>query len=213
MQEIRAIPRRSCQLRTTRRQFLAGGTVLSVGAGLAQVATTLAADPSEDESPIHREIDIKAPTRRVYEEQTRMPDIMHYLKIHAPADEVYRAITTADGIRGWWTRDAALEPKVGSIGEFGFNGRRFVAILKIVELKQPTQVKWQITNSAWSGDTIEFDPSAEEKDTRLFFAHRGFAQADQRYASATTRWGFYLLSLKQYLETGKGRPNPDDSDF
>jgi uncharacterized protein YndB with AHSA1/START domain len=142
-----------------------------------------------------------------------MPDIMHSLKINAPAEKVYQAIATADGIRNWWTRDAAIEPRLGGIGEFGFFGRRFVAKVKIIDLKQPASVKWQITNAAWPGDMIEFDLRPEEKHTRLFFAHRGFAQADQRYASATTRWGFYLLSLKRYLEAGKGTPNPDEPDF
>lgn len=142
-----------------------------------------------------------------------MPEIMHSLKIHAPVDRAYQAITAADGIRNWWTRDAALEPKLGGIGEFGFFGRRFVAQVKIVELKQPAHVKWQVTNAAWPGDSIEFDLSAVDNHTRLLFAHRGFAEADQRYASATTRWGFYLLSLKQYLESGTGTPNPDEPDF
>ncbi len=142
-----------------------------------------------------------------------MPEIMHSLKIHAPADQVHQAITTADGIRGWWTRDAAIEPMPGGIGEFGFFGRRFVATVKIAELDPPTHMKWHVTNAAWPGDTIEFDLRTEGTSTRLLFAHSGFAQADQRYASATTRWGFYLLSLKQYLETGKGTPNPDDGDF
>jgi hypothetical protein len=37
--------------------------------------------------------------------------------------------------------------------------------------------------------------------------------ADENYAAATTRWGFYLLSLKRCLETGKGSPNPEDTDL
>lgn len=142
-----------------------------------------------------------------------MPDIMHCLKMRAPTEKVYQAITTADGICNWWTRDAALEPRLGGMGELGFFERRLVAKVKVVELKPSTHAKWQITNAAWPGDTIEFDLNPEEKLTRLFFAHRRFARADQRYASATTRWGYYLLSLKQYVETGKGTPNPDDSDF
>ena len=142
-----------------------------------------------------------------------MPDIMHTLKIQASPDQVYRALTTAEGIRNWWTRDAALEPKVGGTGEFGFYGRRFVAKVKVDELKPQARVKWHVTNSAWPGDTVEFELRSEEKHTRLTFAHRGFPRADQGYASATTRWGFYLLSLKQHLETGKGMPNPDDADI
>lgn len=142
-----------------------------------------------------------------------MPDIMHTLKIRTSPDRAYEAIATAEGIRKWWTRDAALDPKVGGAGEFGFYGRRFVAKVKIDELEPQTSMKWRVTNSAWPGDTIEFNVCSEGEHTRLTFAHRGFLQADKGYASATTRWGYYLLSLKQHLETGKGTPNPEDADL
>lgn len=142
-----------------------------------------------------------------------MPEIMHTLKVNAEPERIYQAITTAEGIRNWWTRDAVLDPKVGGTGEFGFYGRRFVAKVEIDQLRPPMHVTWRITNPAWPGDTIEFDVSREDDHARLSFAHRGFGLADQRYASATTRWGFYLLSLKRYLETGAGTPHPDDIDL
>jgi hypothetical protein len=63
-----------------------------------------------------------------------MHDIMHLIKIHAPSERVYEAITTAEGIRQWWTRDAAIESKVGAVGEFGFSARRFVAQVTVEEL-------------------------------------------------------------------------------
>ena len=53
-----------------------------------------------------------------------MPDIMHLVKIRAAPERVYQAITTAEGIRNWWTRDTVLEPKIGATGEFGFYERR-----------------------------------------------------------------------------------------
>ncbi len=43
----------------------------------------------------------------------------------------------------------------------------------------------------------------------LSFAHRGFKQANEEYPLSTTGWGYYLVSLQQYLETGKGSPHPD----
>ena len=141
-----------------------------------------------------------------------MQDIMYLIKIHAPSERVYQAITTADGIRQWWTRDAAIEPKVGAAGEFGFNGKRFVAKITVEELNPVTRVRWKVANSAWQGNDIEFNLKADGNDTTLLFAHRGFPRADEGYASATTRWGFYLLSLKRYLQAGKGTPNPDDSE-
>ena len=142
-----------------------------------------------------------------------MADIMHTLKIQAPPDRVFQAIASADGIRNWWTRDASLEASVGGAGEFGFYNRRFVAKVVIDALEPPVRIKWRLTNAAWPGAVIEFSVKPESNHTRLSFAHRGYAEADQRYASATTRWGAYLLSLKSYLESGKGSPNPDDIDL
>src|SRR5579885_1384599 len=141
-----------------------------------------------------------------------MPDIMHTLKIQAPPDRVYRAITTAEGVRSWWTRDVSLDSAAGT-GEFGFYGRRFVVKIVIDALEPEARVRWRVANAAWPGDIVEFDVKPEAGHTRLAFAHRGFGEADQRYAGATTRWGVYLLSLKEYLETGKGKPNPDDIDL
>lgn len=141
-----------------------------------------------------------------------MQDIMHLIKIHVPSERVYQAITTADGIRQWWTRDATIEPKVGADGEFGFYGRRFVAKVSVEELNPVTGVRWKVANSAWPGSDIEFNLKPGGSETTLVFAHRGFPRADEGYASATMRWGFYLLSLKRYLQTGTGTPNPDDSE-
>jgi hypothetical protein len=74
-------------------------------------------------------------------------------------------------------------------------------------------VRWKVINEAWPGRDIEFNLKANGNDATLDFAHHGFPRADEGYASATTRWGLYLLSLKRYLETGKGTPNPDDSEL
>jgi uncharacterized protein YndB with AHSA1/START domain len=142
-----------------------------------------------------------------------MPDILHNLKIQTQPERLYQAIATAEGIRNWWTRDALLDTAVGGTGEFGFYGRRFVVKVGIDALEPQARVKWRVTNAAWPGDVVEFNVIPEAGHMRLAFAHRGFAEADQKYASATTRWCAYLLSLKGYLETGKGSPNPDDIDL
>ena len=85
--------------------------------------------------------------------------------------------------------------------------------MKVEELKPNSLVRWSVTNEAWDGKEVEFALRSNAGTTVLAFAHRGFKQADDKYASANTRWGFYLLSLKRYLETGTGTPNPDDGDF
>jgi uncharacterized protein YndB with AHSA1/START domain len=145
-----------------------------------------------------------------------MPDILHLLQINTSPERVYQALTTAEGIRNWWTRDAALDSKVGGTGEFGFYEHRFVIKARVDDLTSPAHVGWKkisSTHGAFDGTTIAFDLRPEGSGTVLSFAHRGFPQADDNYAGATTRWGYYLVSLKKYLETGKGTPNPDDIDF
>ena len=145
-----------------------------------------------------------------------MPDIMHQLQIDEPIERVYQAVATAEGIRNWWTRDVALESRAGGAGEFGFYGHRFVINVRVDELVPPHRVAWSIASSgqpAFAGTTVSFDLHAQNGETTLSFAHRGFKAADGGYADATTRWGYYLLSLKRYLKTGSGMPNPDDVDF
>jgi len=140
-----------------------------------------------------------------------MPDIMHLIKIHASPEQVYQVLTTAEGIRNWWTRDAVLESKIGGTGELGFYEHR-VTKIRVDELKAPVRVGWKTISSfrpEWDGTTITFDLRAEGSDTVLSFAHCGFEKADEVYALTTTGWGYYLVSLQQYLETGKGAPHPD----
>jgi len=141
---------------------------------------------------------------------------MHLVKIHASSDRVYQAITTAEGVRNWWTRDTNLESHIGGTGEFGFYGHRFVVNVRVQDLTPNAHVGWRMMSSgqpAFEGTTIAFDLRPAGGDTMLAFAHRGFKHADDGFASATTRWGFYLVSLKQYLESGRGTPNPDDLDL
>src|SRR5215467_8786855 len=94
-------------LMSSRRQWLRQGFVFATSIGVLPVVTAFGGTAfGKDEA---------------------MQDIMHLIKIHASSDRVYQAITTADGIRQWWTRDAAIDAKVGGAGEFGFYGKRFVA--------------------------------------------------------------------------------------
>ncbi|MBV8750595.1 MAG: SRPBCC domain-containing protein [Candidatus Eremiobacteraeota bacterium] len=141
-----------------------------------------------------------------------MADIMHLLTIDAPPERVYEALTTSDGIRSWWTRDADVDDHVGGIGEFRFYGGAAVTRVSIDELRPPARVVWTAQTARiapWAGTTITFELRPEHGQTVVTFAQRGFAQADDLYAIWTTGWGYYLVSLKQYLEFGEGAPHPD----
>ena len=140
-----------------------------------------------------------------------MPDIMHLVTIQAPPERVYQALTTAEGIRNWWMRDADLDPRVGGTCEVRWAPGLPIR-LGIEALDPPARVSWKTLSSfrpEWLGTTLTFDLEPRESGTALLLAHRGFQVADAIFARTTTGWGYYLVSLKQYLETGEGAPHPD----
>jgi uncharacterized protein YndB with AHSA1/START domain len=139
-----------------------------------------------------------------------MPDITQLARIHASPDRVYRALTTADGIRNWWTRDAIFESKVGGTAEFGFFNHRIVTRMRIDELTPPVRVGWRALWPAapgWEGTTVTFDLREEDGATLLSLTHRGFEQEDESYGRTAKGWAHYLLSLHRYLEAGEGTPH------
>jgi uncharacterized protein YndB with AHSA1/START domain len=141
-----------------------------------------------------------------------MPDIMHLLRIQATPERVYEAISTASGVREWWTRDAQLEDAVGGEGEFAFYDRQSVTRVVVEELVPAVRVRWKVVSAkagGWTGTTITFDLRADGDGAVLSFAQRGFVEANEWYARTTTGWAYYLVSLQQYLERGSGAPHPD----
>ncbi len=145
-----------------------------------------------------------------------MPDIVHLVRIRATPERVYQALTDAQDIRQWWTREAELDARVGGRGEFRFYDGKVVTQVRIEALEPSRHVAWRTTNSGapgeWKDTTISFELRAEGDETVLRFAHRGFAQESEGFALVSTGWAYYLVSLKRHLEAGDGAPQ-QDKDF
>lgn len=140
-----------------------------------------------------------------------MPDILHRLILRASPEEVYSALTTAEGVRNWWTRSASLDSRSGEF-RFPNYGPDAVTRVTVEEAVPARRVGWAVTSSfhpQWHGTSICFDLRPAGCETAVGLAHRGFLAADEHFAMVSTGWAYYLVSLKQYLETGQGGPNPD----
>jgi uncharacterized protein YndB with AHSA1/START domain len=141
-----------------------------------------------------------------------MVAIKHLLKIEVKPLLVYEALTMANGIRNWWTDNADLDGEVGGEGIFRFQYDTTVETkIKIISLQEPVLVSWLVLASfrpEQNGTIISFELRANGKATLLHFIQEGYTKADDTYALMNTGWAYYLVSLKRYLEKGKGQPSP-----
>jgi len=141
-----------------------------------------------------------------------MADIRHQVEIKTDQEKTYAALTTAEGIRSWWTDNADLDEQVGGAGIFRFHYDQTVeTVVRIADLQAPALVCWAVTSSfrpEQDGTVIRFELCREGSGTLVDFSHTGFERADETFELMNKGWAYYLVSLKRYLETGKGAPSP-----
>ena len=142
-------------------------------------------------------------------------DILHRVGIKAPLVEVYKALTTREGLAAWWTNNTQGDSKVGAVLQFRFSADG-VEIggfdMKVLELRPSTRVLWQVVEGPeeWVGTKISFDLRQEGEYAIVLFKHQGWKEPVEFMHHCSTKWATFLLSLKSLLEAGKGAPSPDD---
>jgi len=136
-----------------------------------------------------------------------MPSIKHHLLIKTQPEKVYTALTKTRGLCGWWTTGAKTDEHIGGTAEFIF-GERYYNKMKIINLKKCKTVEWECLegDKEWIGTTFLFDIEDKEGTAILRFSHNNWKEETDFFASCNFNWGYYLISLKQYCETGTGTP-------
>jgi len=143
-----------------------------------------------------------------------MVDILHKVGIKSPAAEVYSALTTTEGLAGWWTINTRGEGgALGGVLQFGFavaDGGGFD--MKVLELDAGGRVLWEVVDGPeeWIGTQVEWRLEQVDDYTSVLFAHRGWREPVEFMHHCSTKWAIYLMSLKSLIETGKGAPDPHD---
>ena len=134
-----------------------------------------------------------------------MVDILHRVGIAARPDKVFQALTTIDGICGWWS--IGTHGGAGKGDAFMFRSNHF----EVAEA-EPNLVRWTYSGPAtdWVGTEIVFRLEWREKQTFVLFSHRNWKQPVEFMHHCSTKWAVFLLSLKELVETGTGRPEPND---
>ncbi len=145
-----------------------------------------------------------------------MVDIIHRIGIESPAERVEQALTSVEGLAGWWTQEAAGDSRVGGRIEFLFRhddgevkGR---IVMEVHESDADADVRWRCVDGPpeWIGTDVTFRLQQEGGSTIVLFGHRNWREAVEFTSHCSMKWATFLLSLRAYVETGKGRPAPHD---
>ncbi|MFJ6566345.1 SRPBCC domain-containing protein [Streptomyces sp. NPDC091292] len=141
-----------------------------------------------------------------------MVDILHRVGIAAPVADVYTALTTPDGLAGWWTTDTHGEgDRVGGVLAFRFGAGGFD--MKVLELAPDKRVVWEVVDGPeeWIGTHVYWDLAQADDYTVVLFKHQGWKEPVEFMHHCSTKWALFLMSLKSLIETGKGAPDPHDT--
>ena len=145
-----------------------------------------------------------------------MVDIIHRVGIKAPLAKVVEAVSTVEGVAGWWTKDTSgtsglggkltarfTDPTGKEIGKMNFD---------VTKLDQNGTVWWRFTDGPeeWIGTDVTFDLSRQGDYTIVLFGHRNWREAVEFTAHCSMKWATFLFSLRSLAETGKGSPSPGD---
>ena len=139
-----------------------------------------------------------------------MPDILHRVGIQSTPEKVFKAVSTIEGLSHWWTTDTAGDARLGGILRFRFDGGGMD--MKVVELRPNELVKWKCVDGPeeWIGTEVIFRLKPKDDQVFVLFSHANWKEPVEFMHHCSTKWATFLLSLRDWLEKGEGRPTPYD---
>jgi uncharacterized protein YndB with AHSA1/START domain len=139
-----------------------------------------------------------------------MADMYHLIQIDGvDAPAAYAALTTQDGITGWWTSRAAVPgASVGDVLKMSFPEAPVTWDMRIAKAGAPIVVEWECVGGppGWEQTRIVWSIEPTGAGVVLRLDHTGFAAVDDMFRIVTVGWAQMLLSLKAYLESGIRKP-------
>jgi len=139
-------------------------------------------------------------------------EIWHEILINASPASLYEAITDTKKLAHWWTIDVRGESAIGKHLEFWFSGFRG-SVMEVTTLKPGELVQWHVIDGGatdWLQTNIEFRIFQDMGKTHLHFRHSEWLEDAKAFPHCSLGWAIFLISLKEFVETGKGRPHPYD---
>lgn len=142
-----------------------------------------------------------------------MKETRHFIGAKSTREDAFHAISTPQGLQHWWASTAQGKVEQGETLSLIFSGLTTLHFRYDVIVPNEKLILTCFDSfKSWDGTQLVFD--LEEKEGQLFITltHRNINPDDMESLTYfSSKWTIYLLSLKQFLETGKGTPYPTES--
>ena len=93
----------------------------------------------------------------------------------------------------------------------------FYVVMEVTKLEPNKKVGWKCVEAGnenhkeWEGTKVIWEIEDGGNNTNLNMIHKDWPSKSELFKSCTDGWNYYAgESLKEYLETGKGKPFSDN---
>jgi len=135
-----------------------------------------------------------------------MGDVLFAFAVNAKPETIHRALTTAEGVAGFWTDDANVPAEVGKTLTLRFPDAPAAFDLVLTQSDDDV-ISWRTKGfpRPWVGTDIRWEISGGDNPSTVAFRHGTFADETEQGQVAYV-WGQVMVQLKQYAETGVAAP-------
>jgi len=131
--------------------------------------------------------------------------------------DISSAFDSIKNFRGWWSKE--IEGNTDKLGDTFFYHYKDVHLckIKLIEVQKDKKLVYQVVDNQfnftkdkteWINTRLVFDLQPEGDKTRITFTHEGLVPEYECYAVCKDAWTSYIQgSLKEFIETGTGKPN------
>lgn len=158
----------------------------------------------------------------MYMEERLLLRINSYSKTIAVNVPAIRSFDAIKNFRGWWSED--IEGETDKLNEIFFYHYKDIHLcrMKLIHAIPGQKLIYEVVGnrfnfiddqSEWVGTRLVFDIFSEGERSKIIFTHEGLVRDYECFQVCNDAWNGYIgNSLKNFIETGKGNPNPKDKD-